>query len=189
MRTRFLTTLSLGAMLALVGALTLSSVVLGAETTLSATLAGTGEIPPGDTDGTGTASVVIDPDAGTVCYDISTQGIAAATMSHIHLGGAGVAGDVVVPLDTDGFDGTTEGCTEDQDATALQAIIDNPAGYYVNVHNADFPGGAVRCQLAAGTVPNTALPRDAGSSPELLGLILLGMAVVTSAWRLSAQRR
>jgi hypothetical protein len=189
MRTRFLTTLSLGAMLALIGALTLSSVVLGAETTLSATLAGTGEIPPGDTDGAGTASVVIVPAAGTVCYDITTKDIAAATMSHIHVGAAGVAGDVVVPLDTDGFDGATKACTEGQDAAALQAIIDNPAGYYVNVHNADFPGGAVRGQLAAGTVPNTALPHDAGSSPALLGFILLGIALIASAWRISAQRR
>lgn len=188
MRTRFLTTLTLGAVLALIGALTLSSVVLGAETTLSATLAGTGEVPPGDADGTGTASVVIDPAAGTVCYEITTQKIDAATMSHIHLGGAGVAGDVIVPLDTDGFDGTTDGCTEDQDAAALQAIIDGPAGYYVNVHNAAYPGGAVRGQLGAGSVPNTALPLG-GGSPALFGFVLLGIALIAGAWRLTAQRR
>jgi hypothetical protein len=32
----------------------------------------------------------------------------------------------------------------------LKPIIANPAGYYVNIHNADFPGGAVRGQLAKG---------------------------------------
>ena len=29
----------------------------------------------------------------------------------------------------------------------LDAIIDNPAGFYANVHNAEFPAGAVRGQL------------------------------------------
>ena len=28
-------------------------------------------------------------------------------------------------------------------------ILANPAAYYVNVHNADYPGGAVRGQLGA----------------------------------------
>jgi hypothetical protein len=188
MRTRFLTTLTLGAVLALLGAMLMSSVAMAAETTLTASLAGSGEVPAGDPDGTGTASVVIDPAAGTVCYKITTQNIAAATMSHIHLGGAGVAGDVVVPLDTDGFDGSTEGCTSGQDAAALQAIIDGPAGYYVNVHNADFPGGAVRGQLAAGTVPNTALPASDGS-PTAIGFLLLALALVAGASRLAAERR
>ena len=93
-----------------------------------------------------------------------------------------------VYFDTDGFDGSTEGCTSGQDAAALQAIIDGPAGYYVNVHNADFPGGAVRGQLAAGTVPNTALPASDGS-PTAIGFLLLALALVAGAWRLATERR
>lgn len=191
MRTRSFTTLTLAAMLALIGALMVSSVAFAAETTLDATLeGGDAEVPPGDDDGTGTASVVIDPDAGTVCYDISTEGIDAATASHIHEAAAGVAGDVVVGLDTDGFDGTTEACVEGQDAAELQDIIDDPAGYYVNVHNEAYPGGAVRGQLAAGAVPNTALPASGSGSPALIGLVLLALAgLLVGARRLVAERR
>lgn len=189
MRTRFLTLLTLGAVLALLGAMTISSVAFAAETTLTATLAGgDAEVPPGDPDGSGTASVVIDPAAGTACYKITVENIAAATASHIHAGAAGTAGSVVVPLDTDGFEGSTEDCAEGQDAAALQAIIDDPGSYYVNVHTADFGGGAVRGQLAAGTVPNTALPVD-GGSPTAIGFVLFALALVAGAWRLAAQRR
>jgi hypothetical protein len=35
------------------------------------------------------------------------------------------------------------------DPAVLARIVANPAGFYVNVHNARFPGGALRCQLEA----------------------------------------
>lgn len=79
----------------------------------------------------------------------------------------------MVDLDLDGFDGSSEGC-HDADADTLQAGIDDPAGYYVNVHNAAFPGGAIRGQLAPAS-PNTALP--SGGSP----LVLLGLQLVAIA--------
>ncbi|HEX7224525.1 MAG TPA: CHRD domain-containing protein, partial [Candidatus Limnocylindria bacterium] len=48
-------------------------------------------------------------------------------------------------------------------------------GYYVNLHTADFPGGAIRGQLAAET-PDTALPVGGSGSLPMLGALLLIIA-------------
>jgi hypothetical protein len=40
-----------------------------------------------------------------------------------------------------------KGCTR-ADAAVIIAIMQDPARYYVNVHNAAFPKGAVRGQLS-----------------------------------------
>ena len=168
-RTPFLVLLAV-----LVGGLMSAGAVLAAKTTLSATLAGgAAETPAGDPDGSGTATITIDTATREVCWDITVTGILPSTASHIHVGAAGVSGDVVVPLDTNGFDGTTTGCFTVDAATDLAAILANPAGYYVNIHTADFPAGALRGQLA--TVPNTALPRPSGS--PLLPVVVLGVLI------------
>lgn len=164
--------------------LAIASVAQAAEVTFTATLSGAAEgANAGDPDGSGTATIVIDVDAGTACWTLNVENIQPATQSHIHVGGEGVAGDVVVPLDVDGFDGTSEGCSEDQDASVLQAIVDDPAGYYVNVHTEDFPPGAIRGQLAAST-PNTALPVTQPSPLVPIGAILLGLGLALGMHRL-----
>lgn len=117
---------------------------------LRAELQGENEVPgPGDEDGEGIAHVFIDPEAATVCYSIVVSNITLpATGAHIHQGGADVAGPVVVPFDNPDETGSSAGCVLDVDADLVEDIVDNPAGYYVNVHNADFPGGAIRDQLS-----------------------------------------
>jgi hypothetical protein len=113
-------------------------------------MTGTEEVPPGDADGTGTSNVFLIPETGEVCFTIVVSEITLpATAAHIHIGGAGVAGDVVVPLAPPDAAGAAAGCTIGVDPALIQAIAAQPAGYYVNVHNTDYPGGAVRGQLAA----------------------------------------
>jgi hypothetical protein len=45
--------------------------------------------------------------------------------------------------------GLATGCARNQARPLLRDIKRNPDQYYVNVHNSDFPGGAVRGQLEA----------------------------------------
>jgi hypothetical protein len=110
---------------------------------------GSNEVPgPGDDDATGVALFSIDAASGTVCYDIAVANITLpANVNHIHVGEAGVAGDPVITLPTaPDASGLASGCTTADPALAQQ-IIDNPAGYYYNVHTSDFPDGAGRGQL------------------------------------------
>jgi hypothetical protein len=74
------------------------------------------------------------------------SGIAPATAAHIHVGAAGVAGPVVVPLAPP--TGTSSGCVTGVSPELIKAITQNPQNYYVNVHNAEFPAGALRGQLS-----------------------------------------
>jgi hypothetical protein len=114
---------------------------------LSATLTGATEVPgPGDPDGSGHAWIRVNPGLGQVCYELHVTGIEPATGAHIHVGEAGVAGPVVVPLMAP-TDGMSSGCAEVSRELA-KAIIQDPSGYYVNVHNAVYPAGAVRGQLS-----------------------------------------
>jgi hypothetical protein len=169
-------TLLLALCLGLVASLALAGVAMAAETTLTADLAGSAET---DADGSGTATIVLDPDAGTACWTFSVADIDPVTVSHVHVGAEGADGAPVVDLDLDGFDGSSEGCNDAADAATLQAIIDDPAGYYVNVHNEAYPGGAIRGQLAPES-PNTAVPSD-GLPIAALGLLLVVAAAAAGA--------
>ena len=115
---------------------------MAATVKLTATLTGANEVPAADPDGTGTFVVEIDPDKGDFCYTITSAKIAAPTMAHVHRGAAGTNGAPVVTLDPKGSD---ECIAVEPDA--LKPIIATPEGYYVNIHNAEFPGGAIRGQL------------------------------------------
>ena len=55
-------------------------------------------------------------------------------------------GPVVVPL-APPSEGTVNACTTGVDPQLIKSIIQNPQDYYVNVHNSDFPAGAIRGQL------------------------------------------
>ncbi len=108
-------------------------------------LSGPAEVPPAPAAGHGTASVTIDTAKGQLCYELSATGTDTPTMAHVHKGAAGVAGPVVVPLDPPA-QGSSKGCAT-APADTLAAILAEPSNYYVNVHTAKYPKGAMRGQL------------------------------------------
>ena len=111
---------------------------------LTATLSGANEIPPADPDGFGFAEVTLNQGQGEVCWNITVNNIDLPIVAdHIHRGTATQNGPVVVD-----FGASLNGCTTGVDEELIKDIRQNPQNYYVNVHNAPFPGGAVRGQLS-----------------------------------------
>ena len=143
-------------------------VVLGIAATVSAAeglrfktdLLSTNELTAHDSDGSGKATVWIDAEAGTVCFDLSFRDSGTPNRAHIHVGSASTGGGIVVPFfDIHTADSAsnarhdelesksrTDGCVT-ADPALLAQIAANPGNYYVNLHNARFPAGSMRGQL------------------------------------------
>ena len=143
MRTLMLTTLAV-ALALLIGAHWAAAQQTEKTT---AKLTGDAEVPgPGDPMGSGTAQVTLYPDKGEVCYELSVANIQEATAAHLHEGAMGKEGPVKVALEAPKT-GSAKGCAK-ADGPVIMAIMKDPAGYYVNIHNAAFPKGAIRGQLS-----------------------------------------
>jgi len=114
---------------------------------LRASLTGLQEVPgPGDPDGSGTAIVRANPADAQVCWTLNVREIDTVTAAHIHRAAAGAAGPPVLTLTTPDSNGRSEGCAAVEQAVAHD-IANRPFDYYVNVHTAALPQGAVRGQL------------------------------------------
>lgn len=108
-------------------------------------LTGAQEVDDGDPDGFGVAGVTINVHRERICYALAVKRIEPATAAHIHRGGVGTNGPVEVTLDAPS-DGFSAGCVPVGRQLA-EEIANDPSGFYINVHNAEFQPGAVRGQL------------------------------------------
>ena len=107
---------------------------------------GASEAPgPGDADGSGMAVFI--GSGSNLNYAAMVQNIDAPSASHIHRGAVGVAGPVVITLASSYPDNMATGTVTVADPL-IQEIVGNPSNFYFNVHNAAFPNGAIRGQLA-----------------------------------------
>jgi hypothetical protein len=114
----------------------------------STDLTGAAEVGGGDPDGSGSATVTVNPGKGEVTFSITVVDILLpATFAHIHRAEAGVNGPAVVTLAPPDASGQASGTATGVDRELALEIIRNPSAFYVNVHNPDYPGGAVRGQL------------------------------------------
>ena len=106
------------------------------------TLTGAKETQTADPNGSGEFSWSLD---GTrLCYLLTAKKIGTAAAAHIHRGAVGVAGPVRVELTAP--NPASVGCKTISSALAT-ALRDHPRRFYVNVHTAAFPNGAIRAQL------------------------------------------
>lgn len=139
---------SLLAVAAIVFALLAATPAFAGGRPFSTTLSGPSEVPPGDPDATGSATVWVNAGTGTVCYRWSVSNAETPIgAAHIHRGVAGVAGPVVVPLPPTGPSGGS-GCTTGVARSLALDIITHPWNFYVNTHNGPFPAGVARGQLS-----------------------------------------
>jgi len=93
----------------------------------------------------GQITVVVDPPKGTACYIMNVVGLEDVTAAHIHAGGPDETGAPVLTLEAPS-EGSSGDCVEIA-ADLSSALLENPDGYYVNVHTRTQPQGAIRGQL------------------------------------------
>ena len=167
-----------------------------------AILSSANEVPPVSLNATGAATVwlhVIRDAQGRVTsasvdFDVSFTLPAANNVVglHIHPGAAGVNGPVVIDTGIRAAEPLAVGTTGQIErqaqvpATATAAleavngILSNPAGYYVNMHTTDFPGGVMRGQLQRADMvvlmgqmsPANEVPPIAGLDASAIGTVV-----------------
>lgn len=133
--------------LALAGCATVEEAVADAvNTTYHANLTGAQVPGGGDPDGSARARITIEDNFDQVCWAITeVRNIGPVTAAHIHVGAAGTNGPPVFTLRKSN-EGSWVGCSEGAEWTQ-DRIENNPERFYVNIHTADYPNGAIRGQL------------------------------------------
>jgi hypothetical protein len=136
---------------------------------LDARLKGANEVPAADANGVGRARFEINEATNQICFRVSFDHTGTPFRGHIHRGVAGVNGGIVVTMFELGaaapnlgianpvvnpadprYDALEEGGLRDcvtADPALIAEIKANPAGFYCNLHNPRYPGGAIRGQL------------------------------------------
>jgi hypothetical protein len=120
-----------------------------ARASLSVSFSGADEAPAGtgDPDGAGSGSIVLKTRTRRICWDLTYSNIDDPTKAHVHQGPVGQDGPVFITL----FDGVAvpspaTGCVKAK-RSLLRQIQKDPGAFYVNLHNAAYPDGAIRGQL------------------------------------------
>lgn len=185
---------------------------------LTASLDGREEVDPanpsarlvGDPDGMGEAYVFgIDDDPTTLCYTLTVEKIqlvpvGEGMMAHIHEGVRDQNGPIVAalagPEDGNAADCLTEGETgkfPTGEAGIVARILADPANFYVNVHNPQYPNGAIRGQLrsqgehstdGAGTDGGTDMGMGGASGAPTVPMNLTAQAYSDNAGELMWER-
>ena len=131
----------------------------------SATLSGSDEVPPTESNSTGTAKFQVNDNNSQVSYWVNITGIKKVNQAHIHNGTSGVNGDIVATLSKGksakgddrppqiGFAGNItkddlQGPLKGKEISDLITLMSD-GGAYANVHTDKYPKGAIRGQIAS----------------------------------------
>jgi hypothetical protein len=116
-----------------------------AHRSLAGTLRGFREVgSAGDPDGDGFGIVTIDDNMGFFYFN--AVNVVTPTAVHIHIGTAMESGAVVVDTAASFSGGVSLSSVAVDNDTAMM-ILGTPENFYFNMHNDDFPSGAIRGQL------------------------------------------
>jgi hypothetical protein len=136
----------------------------------------------GDPDGFANGTLTLDSgttgNTGSATFNLTVGNIAFPfTGFHIHQAPATTTGSIVLDFgtpETFRTGNTVAGTVNNLSSTTINNVFANPAGFYFNMHNGAFPGGAVRDQLT------TPIPEPSSVAIVAVG----GIAAIISARRL-----
>jgi len=137
--------------------------------TYTAFLYGANEVGSGDADGFGVATLAIDNVGSTASWSILALNVdLPLTGAHIHSAAAGINGPVIVD-----FSGSVIGSgLFDTDLASITPL--SSPNFYINIHNAFYPAGAIRGQLQYVGTSTTPIPEPSIYALMFAGIGLLG---------------
>jgi CHRD domain len=148
------------------------------QQTFTATMTGSEEVPPKNTQATGSAKFVSSSDGNSMTYRIRVAHINGVTMAHIHRGSIGKNGPIVVtlfksatptgPVNGPLSQGTItsanlEGPLKGKTISDLVKLI-NDGKAYANVHTQQNPKGEIRGQISTSAAASASASTSPGNS-------------------------
>jgi hypothetical protein len=151
------------------------------QQTFKATLSGNGEVPPINTQATGSATFTVTTNKNSMSYQIHVINIDKVTMAHIHSGKIGQNGPVVGALFQSKAATTSspvkngilsqgtitsanlEGPLKGKQISDLVKLI-NDGNAYANVHTKQNPKGEIRGQISSVAAASASTSRGGSSS-------------------------
>ena len=134
---------------ALVPAGLAASSALAAPATFTVALSGAQQVPPVQTNGSGTATLTYDPGTLHLTWSVTFSGLSSdPTMAHFH-GPAtmGKNAGVLIWISKQGTPPASP-ITGETTLTAEQAQQFMAGDWYINLHTKDHPGGEIRGQVS-----------------------------------------
>lgn len=133
--------------LAMLGWAAAPSIVRAAPMSFTVPLTGQQQVPPVQSEGSGTANLTYDPSTKVLTWSIAYNGVSSpVTMAHFHMGGQGKNGPVVFWLSKRGA-AVSSPITGEATLTPEQVKQFMAGDWYINVHTKDHPGGEIRGQV------------------------------------------